>query len=243
VQIDTLAVRLRPRSAMEAADLGVRLCQAAAGSVYPAFLTLAAPLVVLAVASFEIAPWLPTALIWWLKPWLDRTILFALSRAVFGQSTTFADVWRARRRTWWRQVLLTCTLQRLSLWRSLTQPVYQLEGASILAALRRVRQLRRGMIGSAFLTTCAFSLCELALMTAMVSLLFWFAPAGRSPDLSELISGDDGLSALTVPVSYAAVVMFLEPFYVAAGFALYLNRRTELEAWDIEQEFRRAFSG
>jgi hypothetical protein len=29
---------------------------------------------------------------------------------------------------------------------------------------------------------------------------------------------------------------------VAAGFGLYLNRRVELEAWDIEQEFRRAFA-
>jgi len=27
---------------------------------------------------------------------------------------------------------------------------------------------------------------------------------------------------------------------VAAGFAMYLNRRVELEAWDIEQELRRA---
>ena len=34
----------------------------------------------------------------------------------------------------------------------------------------------------------------------------------------------------------------MEPFYVAAGFAMYLNRRVELEAWDIEQEFRRAFA-
>ena len=29
------------------------------------------------------------------------------------------------------------------------------------------------------------------------------------------------------------------PFYVAGGFALYLTRRTELEAWDIEISFRR----
>ena len=49
------------------------------------------------------------------------------------------------------------------------------------------------------------------------------------------------LAALTIPIAYALVVLFLEPFYVAAGFALYLNRRAELEAWDIEQEFRHAF--
>jgi hypothetical protein len=44
-------------------------------------------------------------------------------------------------------------------------------------------------------------------------------------------------------VAYAAAVGMLEPFYVAAGFGLYINRRVELEAWDIEQEFRRAFAG
>ena len=38
------------------------------------------------------------------------------------------------------------------------------------------------------------------------------------------------------------VVGLVEPFFVAAGFAMYLNRRVELEAWDIEQEFRRAFT-
>jgi len=31
----------------------------------------------------------------------------------------------------------------------------------------------------------------------------------------------------------------VEPFFVGAGFALYLNRRTQLEAWDIELAFRR----
>jgi hypothetical protein len=45
-----------------------------------------------------------------------------------------------------------------------------------------------------------------------------------------------------VACAYAAVVGLLEPFYVGAGFAMYLNRRVELEAWDIEQEFRRDFA-
>ena len=31
----------------------------------------------------------------------------------------------------------------------------------------------------------------------------------------------------------------ISPFYSGAGFGLYLNRRTELEAWDIELTFRR----
>jgi len=51
-----------------------------------------------------------------------------------------------------------------------------------------------------------------------------------------------GWSDVILTLTYAAAVGFVEPFFVAAGFALYLSRRAELEAWDIEQEFRRAFA-
>jgi hypothetical protein len=199
---------------------------------------------VLALASFEIAGWLPALLIWCAKPWLDRTILFVLSRAAFGQPTTVADLWRAQRQVWWSQFLFTWTVQRLSLWRALTQPVYQLEGLSIWRASARVRQIRRRNMGSALMVTHAFSVSETALTFALISLVFWFAPSGRTPLGLELLSGElPGFVLVTVPIAYAMAMLFLEPFYVSAGFAIYLNRRAELEAWDIEQEFRRAFAG
>ena len=243
MQVDALAVRLRPRTSMEAADLGVRLCQSAARSVYPVYLQVAVPIVILAVASFEIAEWLPTLAIWWLKPWFDRTILFALSRAVFNQRTTWRDLWAARRQVLFGQIFLAPTLQRLSFWRALTQPAYQLEGGGFWGARRRVRKLRRGAAGAAFLTTQAFSMCELAIASACFSLWFWFAPAGRAPDISQFFDNERSATlAIVAALSYGAAVLFLEPFYVASGFAQYLNRRAALEAWDIEQEFRRAFA-
>src|ERR1044071_2039658 len=118
MQVDSIAVRLRPRSAMESTDLGVRLCQHAARSVYVCYAIVAVPLIALSLASYEIASWLPGTLIWCAKPWLDRTILFVLSRAAFGQSTRPIDVWQAQRDVWWRQLLFTWTVRRLSLWRS-----------------------------------------------------------------------------------------------------------------------------
>ena len=196
-----------------------------------------------ALASREIAPWLPTLVLWWAKPWLDRTILFVLSRAAFGRTTTAADVWKAQRQVWWNQLLFTWTVRRLSPWRSLTEPVYQLEGLSMWRAGARVRQIRQRGMGSALMMTQAFSLSELALTLALVSLVFWLSPAGQGPDIASVLSGELPIVfAVGVPVSYAIAVMFLEPFYVAAGFTMYLNRRAELEAWDIEQEFRRAFA-
>ena len=51
----------------------------------------------------------------------------------------------------------------------------------------------------------------------------------------------DGVLSAANVIAYMLAVLFVEPFYVAAGFGMYLNRRAELEAWDIEQEFRRVF--
>lgn len=243
MQLEALAVRLRPRTPFEAADLGVRLCQGTARSVYLCYGVVAAPLMILALATYDLGVWLPSLVIWWAKPWLDRTILFVLSRAAFGVPTTPLDVWRAQRQVWWRQFLFTWTIRRLSPWRSLTEPVYQLEGFSVFKSSPRIRQIRGRSMAAAAMMTSVFSLGEMALGLALFSLVFWLAPIGRTPSLDEIVAGDVPLVLrLSLPLAYAATVLFLEPFYVAAGFGMYLNRRAELEGWDIEQEFRRAFS-
>jgi hypothetical protein len=228
---------------MEAADLGVRLCQSVARSVYVCYLAVALPIIAIALASFEIATWIPAVALWWLKPWFDRTILFVLARAAFGQTTTLRDLWQSQRRVWWSQLMGTLTLRRLSPWRSFTQPVYQLEGLALGARGKRVRQIRVGKTGAAMLMTSAYSFVEMALVVALLSLAFWFAPTGFEPELSQLFTGEGERQAeLAIAVAYSIVIAILEPFYVASGFAMYLNRRVELEAWDIEQEFRRAFA-
>jgi hypothetical protein len=143
VKIDGLALRLRAYTPLQAGDLGVRLCQGTARSAYASFAIVAIPTMTLALASSEVAGWLPVVLIWVMAPWFDRTILFVLSRAAFGQTTTPRDVWSARRQVWWRQLWFTLTVRRGSPWRALTDPVYALEGLGVREAGRRVRQLRR----------------------------------------------------------------------------------------------------
>jgi len=222
---------------MQAADLGVRLCQSAAREVYRCYWLVALPVIALSLATFEIAGWLPALLIWWAKPWLDRTVLFVLSRAAFGQASSVSDLLRAQRRVWWSQLFLSLTTRRLSPWRSFTQSVYQLEGLPWLASRKRVLQIRRGRTTPANLVTFAFSTAETLLTIALVSLIFWFKPG----EGFRYAPGIYAAFEFPTTCAYALVVLFLEPFYVAAGFALYLNRRAQLEAWDIEQELRRAF--
>jgi hypothetical protein len=241
VQVEAFAIRLRQRSPMEAADLGVRLCQSAAGSVWRCYLLLALPVTVFALASFEIASWLPMLALWWFKPWLDRGILFALSRAAFGMNTALSDLWQARRQVWWSQWWRSVTTRRLSPWRSFTQPIYQLEGLRGRELRQRIKQLRAGRTGSPVLVGSAFSLAEYVIVMVLLLLAYAFTPRNFDPQLGDLFS-EEGLDAVRFSISaaYAGAVLLLEPFYVAAGFALYLNRRVELEAWDLEQEFRRA---
>jgi hypothetical protein len=242
VQIDALALRLRPRTPYEAADLGTRLCQSAARDVYKCYLVVAIPLYILCLSTVEIAYWLPMLTVYWFKPWLDRTVLYVLSRAAFNQRTTLSDLWNAQRQVWWSQLFITLTWRLLSPWRSFTQPVYQLEGLRLGQFRKRILQIRRRHSAQAAFMTFVYKLCEISLTSAVASLIYWFAPRGQAPDLFEMLSSQgEPLHALIFAGATAIVVLFLEPFYVASGFAMYLTRRAELEAWDIEQEFRRAF--
>lgn len=204
---------------------------------------VALPLFALCLATYDIAAWLPAALIWWSKPWLDRTLLFVLSRALFGVPTTPPEVWEAQRDVWWSQWLETVTLRRLSASRSFTQPVRQLEGLTGSARAGRVRQLAARHRGVARAMTQAFAAAEFALVLSLLSLELWLAPKHADVSWLTLLGGLAKPQTIALTFSYAAAVAFVEPFYVAAGFGMYLNRRVELEAWDVEQEFRRAFSG
>jgi hypothetical protein len=242
MQVDAIAVELRPRPMWEAADLGVRLLQANARSVWLTCAPVFAVVLLLALATVEIAPWLPSLIIFWLKPWLDRSLLFVLSRAVFGQSTRFSDLWSAQRSVWWRALPSTLTWRRLSPWRSFTQPIHQLEGQRGAARSQRRSQLLRGQRGAAGGMHLAFFHVEAVFILGLLALALLFAPEDLRGDVFSWLVRDDEIAAtLCLAAAYGVAVALLEPFYVAAGFAMYLNRRVQLEAWDIEQEFRRAF--
>ena len=240
MRIDSLRVKLRPRPAMEAVDLGVRMCQHAAPAVWRCYSVVFVPVVGIALLGFHWGFWVPPLVLWLSKPWLDRTILFVLSRATFGHTTSIGALWRARRSVWGSQVLSTWTTRRLSLWRSFTQPVAQLEGLGYAKTWRRVKLLRRNRSGSLALTVQAFVMAEACLSLAVGGAIAWFSIDPKQSLLASVFGVDTNPHFYFLP--YALAVWFVEPFFVAAGFALYLNRRAELEAWDVEQDLRRAFA-
>lgn len=247
MRVEGLALALRPRSPSEACDLGAALVRAHAVSLWRSYVPLWAVVTVLALCTIETHGWLPSLLIFWLKPWLDRSLLFVLSRAVFGEATGWRDLWRARRLVLGGQWLRTLLWRRFSPWRAFTQPVEQLEAQRGRARRKRAQLLLNDHRGAAAGLQTAFTHAEAAITYGLVALVWWFAPEGQRSSVWDWFfhpsahSGELGVS-LVMTGAYALVVLFLEPFYVAAGFAMYLNRRVALEAWDIEQEFRSALA-
>jgi hypothetical protein len=241
MKVAALTLELRPRSMTEATDLGVRMVQANALYTWRCFAPVYAVVAALAFATIDVASWLPSLLIFWFKPWLDRTLLFVMSRAVFGEPTSYSDLWRAQREVWWQRLLVTLTLRRLSLWRSYTQPVEQLEGQRGAALHQRCKTMLNDQRGRACAMQGVFAGIELTLVIALLAMGAWFSLPGRDESGVPWLFGGSRGEVWLLTLAYSAVVLFLEPYYVAAGFAMYLNRRVQLEAWDVEQEFRRAF--
>lgn len=243
MQVASLNVVLRRRGMFEACDLGMRLCQSTARSVYSSYLVVAVPLFAIALASAWFAQWLPPLLIWWSKPWLDRTILYALSRALFGDKTLPRDLWHSRREVWGRQFLFTWLVRRCSTRRSYTQPVYQLEGLRGAALRSRLKLIRGPYSYTSLIVTQLFAIVEMSFLLGGWALFVWFSPGPEAFDWNSLGARVAvSQSVLFGNILYALIVCAVEPMYVAAGFGMYLNRRVELEGWDIEQEFRSAFA-
>lgn len=242
MKVDAIRLDLRPRGMFEAADLGVRIVSAHRRSVWASCAPVYAFVLLIAAAALPFGiGWAILALIW-LKPWLDRSILFVLARAVFGEETRFADLWAARRAVAWQGLLGALTIRRLSPWRSYVQPVLQLEGQRGKARRERIARILGPHRGAALAMQTAFASVESALALGLTALIPWLTPAAEGSSWLELLRANGYWATASFLAFFALAVAIVEPFFVGAGFAMYLNRRVELEAWDIEQEFRLAFT-
>jgi hypothetical protein len=242
MKAEQLQLALRPRPAYEAVDLGVQMTQRSGRSLTRAYVPLALALVLACGATIELASWLPGLLLWWLLPWLDSILLTIYARQAFGDETTLGDAWAARRDVSWLTTLRWLTIWRLSFWRSYSMPVGQLEGQTGKSRRQRVGAILRAHRGAAMMMQSTFSWIWLFLMLGAGALLPLMTPGLRN--LNALHWLDDG-GLLATGLTYAAqaaAMLFIEPFFVASGFAMYLNRRVELEAWDVEQDLRHAFA-
>lgn len=232
---------MRPRTGYEAVDLGFRFARAVFWPLFPAHAVVVAAISLALYASLPDHLWLAGLIVWWLKPLYDRIALSVLAEALFGRVPTLVETLSSVPRLIFRTGLLhSLTWLRFSPLRTFTAPVLQLEGLRGIERSRRASVLigRDSRAALGLLFACFHF--ELVILVAGLQFAATFQPEGEISKFWIAVVGGgtvdvSWLEALLYPLAIVAI----EPLFVAAGFALYVNRRIWLEGWDIELAFRK----
>lgn len=244
MQISLIQATVRPRNPWESIDLGFRmvqywwkpLCLLWLLCLFPIALIIYVPL----YKDIVFAGWI----LWWLKPFFDRLLLHFLGRALFGEALTPWQLWKALPTLLTTTHLLRgLTLERIGIARSFRLPVWQLEQLDHYARSHRLQLLQQKTLNTAHWLTLACLSFELVIYFSLFGLAYLMMPTTVDLEFKELVFGTSATAPVWVRmchVTFGLIALSIaETLYVAGGFALYLNRRTHLEGWDIELAFRR----
>lgn len=238
MNLDKIQVNACLRSGWQALDLGFLMARAwwrplfLAGAL-PAFL-LFVPLAILMPHD----PYWVGFIVWWLLPFWERLPLYIASRKLFEENPAYHEVRTRARSLLFVDLIPTLLWRRLSMQRAFNAPVTVLEDLKGSNRSKRLQILHGKYadvaLGNQFVCFCF----EVIFMIGIVVLFDFFTPEKFDLQLydnyGELTLAGDWIWTLA---GFIAVLLII-PFHSMAGFALYLNRRIELEAWDIEISFR-----
>ncbi len=238
MDLANLEIALRPRSHWEAIDLGFALARRWFVPLCTLWLMTAVPFGLLFLLLSADNLILLSLLLWWFKPIYEPPLMYWLSRAVFGERPSIKSV----RKQWWRivrpQLFANLTWRRLSSNRSFYMPVALLEGLKGKERHQRTDILGRHQQAGTWLTIIGFhfeAILEIGLILAIYFLipeeLRWF-------DGDNFFFSPGPIDEWLQLACWLVGMAIIAPFYVAGGFALYLHRRSDLEGWDIEINFR-----
>lgn len=243
MRLNEARVVIDPRTPWEALDLGVLMAGRHRRLLMLSWAAISLPVFILLSFVFQDSPSIALLLFWWLKPAFERLPLDILSQALFDEPPSLAQALRRWPSTLKPQLLASLTWRRFSLSRSFSLPVTQLEQLSGQARLRRLAILRKRNLGAARWLTLLGANLEAILWLGSITLLYLLLPQQFTADwnwqkLLELAEDNWLWLEHLTNLFYVLILVFWGPIYVACGFSLYLNRRTTLEAWDIELVLR-----
>lgn len=239
---DKLDIVIRPRSAFEGLDLGFALASRWFITHWLLWVGTALPLVLLIHCLCFSHPLLALLLCWWAKPLFETPLLYWLSRRIFREAPDVETILKSIHTLVRPRLLARLTWRRFSPARSFFMPVIFLEGMRGRDFAQRAAVLGANQsAGYALSVICL--LFELLVYVSLLFLIHILIPEAIRPVAGhELLFSAQGAAALVSNTMAVLAMSLIAPFYVSAGFLLYLTRRTELEAWDIELRFKRLMS-
>ena len=235
MNLDKLQINACIRSGWQALDLGLLMARAWWRILFVASLMPMLPLTIVLLAVFWQSPFWALFVLWWLKPFWERLPLFIASRLLFGEQP---GVWSSMRSLPLKDILPWLLWRRFSLQRAFDNPVTVLEELKGTTRRQRLRVLH-GKYSDVALSNQFVCFCFECLLAFSLVLAFdFFVPdsfsIGFYDKFNDLTLTGEWICTLAAILAMAMAM----PFHSMAGFALYLNRRIELEAWDIEINFR-----
>ncbi len=243
MELDQIAAQLRVRNTWESIDLGFAMARQWFIPLWKLWIIIALPFFFLSAFFFhnEKNTWIGILIVWWCKPLYEPALTFWLSRTLFSEKVTLKEVLKQ-----WFSIIKPLFISHL-LWnrlnanRSFYYPVVLLEKQTGKNRIKRINVLGYGQ--NAYWLTWICAIFETILFYSFHVLLFIMIPK----ELIDTLTYQQFLNMDFMGIlNYFFLLMamsIIAPFYVAAGFSLYINRRTELEAWDIEIEFRKIRDG
>jgi len=235
MNLDKLQVDACIRSGWQSVDLGFLMARAWFRPLYLGGLLAMLPLSIVLLLIFWKSPFWALAIIWWLKPFWERLPLFIASRMLFDEET---DLWPSFKSFPLKDILPWLIWRRFSLQRAFDNPVTVLEELQGSQRRQRLRVLHGKYsdvaLGNQFVCFCF----ELLVFFGIALMIDFFTPDSLGLKVYDKFDDLTLLGEWMFCLSGFLAMTLVVPFHTMAGFALYLNRRIELEAWDIEISFR-----
>lgn len=238
MNLSELQIKPELRDKWAALDLGILMAKRWYRKLFlswciPAVLTYA-----IGTFFFYETPWLSLLIVWWLKPLYDRMPLLLLSRFLFNQHLQERLSFRFLYTVYGFDLFSALTWRRLDLRRSFNLAVTVLERQKGVARSKRTQLLQLQNGNAASWLTLTLVHLEMLICLGIIATAALFIPVSSDWAFLESFWEHPLLVEHIYNLFYLLAVCLIAPFYIACGFSLYINRRIELEAWDIELVFR-----
>jgi len=229
MQLDKLIIETRARSAWSAVDLGLRLGHAFWFRSFCIYVIMALPIFCLTLLfDVGVNSLLPYFIFWWLKPIFERPILHMMSRELFAEKMSiarvFKDFW-----VWLKPAFFwIITWRRLSFYRGMTAPIMLLERPTGSKYSTRANVLVSKFSSQAFWLNVVLYHIETFFAFAFLALVTLLVPESG---IALYENSVEGTRDIFMDAIYLLIMAVIAPFYVAAGFMLYIWGRHLQKAW------------